>query len=655
MTPPAAHAVPAVPVPASAPTYASALTAVLPPDPQRGMTEVRLEYQDAAGRTRTERDLHLTARNERPESDAYVLELRYADPETGVTLTRGYRTTPGLTVERTGTLRNGGAQTVTLRRFDALYLDMETPVGGWIAQTTTPDYGYGHAALAPGRPLTIAAPKAGAPLDQIPALVLAPSHGGSAGIFAGVGWSAGFELEASAQDATHSRLRVGEPVVGLTLQPGETLEAPPVFLGAYQGTLDDGARALRDAAQSLRPAPRLTAPPVTWNSWFAYDRHVDEVTLRAEAREAAALGGEVFYVDHGWQRLNGDWRAHPGRFTEGSLKSLSDYVHSLGMKFGVWMAFGVADPRAPVAAEHPEWIAAPLAQGVTPPIDGARLLCLSAAREWVLAEADRVVREYGVDWLKIDQAMIGDCALSGASDGAHDASLRANAQALYDVLDELRARHPALVIENCFNGGGYLDYGMYERTDVAWLTDSAGWAGARPHALQSAFTGATRALPPSYLTLWLTEAHVRDAQPLEYWGLSTMGGAWGLSLRLTDLSAADRSDVARLIESYKHLRGYVAGGRLEYVREPAEQGWFALEYARPDGAALLAVRNGGSGDEALSLSDLDVNATYRISCEGLSCSALSLPATASGARLMDGGLTLNLAPQQGAVLYFEKA
>ena len=252
--PPAAYALPAAPAPSAAATF----TAVLPPDPQRAMNEVRLEYQDAAGRVRTERDLRLTAQTERYEAGAYVLELRYADAETGITLTRGYRVTPGepLTVERTGALRNEGALPVTLRRFDALYLDVETPVGGWVAQTTTPDYGYGHVTIAPGRPLTIAAPKAGAPLDQIPALVLGPSNGGTAGIFAGVAWSTGFELEASAQDATHSRLRVGEPVVGLTLHPGEALDAPPVFLGAYEGDLDDGAQALRDRCAQRRGSAR---------------------------------------------------------------------------------------------------------------------------------------------------------------------------------------------------------------------------------------------------------------------------------------------------------------------------------------------------------------------------------------------------------------
>ena len=629
------------------------LSAVLPPEASRALHELRLEYLDATGRLRSERDLRLASQTERYEGGARVLETRFVDPETGISLTRGYRVTDTdeVVVERTGALRNQGNAPLTLRRFDWLHLDFDAPPGGWLAQTASPDYGFAHNTVTPGRPLTIEAPGAGESLQQVPGIVLAQAGGG--GLFVGVGWSAGFILEASAPDAAHGRLRVSEAVDGLVLAPGRTLDAPPVFLGAYAGGMEDGAQALRRAVLALRPVSRMGAPPVTWNSWFAYDRQVDEATLRAEAEAAAALGVEVFYVDHGWQRMSGDWRAHPDRFTSGSLRALSDHVHALGMKFGVWMAFGITDPRAPVAAQHPDWLADPLASDVTQPIDGARLLCLALAEEWVVAEVDRVVREYGVDWLKIDQAMIGECASQGDSRGA---SLRENAQSLYHVLDRLRARHPALVIENCFNGGGYLDYGMYERTDVAWLTDSAGWYGYRPYELQAALAGATRAMPASYLTLWLTEAHVRDAAPLEYWGMSTLGGAWGLSMRLTELSAEDRREVRRLVRFYKHLRDYVTGGELAYVREPVADGWHALEYARPggNGAALLAVRNGGSGAESLKLTGLEADAMYRIRCEGWACAALDLPRAMRGQRLMRAGLSLDLKPQQGVLLYFEK-
>ncbi|HET7092924.1 MAG TPA: proton-conducting transporter membrane subunit, partial [Thermomicrobiales bacterium] len=59
---------------------------------------------------------------------------------------------------------------------------------------------------------------------------------------------------------------------------------------------------------------------------------------------SAALGVEMFYVDYGWSAAQGDWTPHPTRFPGLTLRQLADEVHKLGMRFGLWVAFGVADP-----------------------------------------------------------------------------------------------------------------------------------------------------------------------------------------------------------------------------------------------------------------------------------------------------------------------
>ena len=44
--------------------------------------------------------------------------------------------------------------------------------------------------------------------------------------------------------------------------------------------------------------------------------------------------------------------------------------------------------------------------------------------------------------------------------------------ALYRLLDELRARNPAVEIESCASGGGRVDLGILERTDRVWASDT---------------------------------------------------------------------------------------------------------------------------------------------------------------------------------------
>jgi len=75
---------------------------------------------------------------------------------------------------------------------------------------------------------------------------------------------------------------------------------------------------------------------------------IDEQTLRRNADVAASLGVQLFIVDLGWARGIGDWHADPAKFPSG-LDALSDYVHSLGMKFGLHFALAQADARLAVA------------------------------------------------------------------------------------------------------------------------------------------------------------------------------------------------------------------------------------------------------------------------------------------------------------------
>ena len=91
-----------------------------------------------------------------------------------------------------------------------------------------------------------------------------------------------------------------------------------------------------------------SSPLVTYNTWFAYGTEIDEASMRAEMDRAAALGVELFVIDAGWYAGAGTagpfdfdaglggWTADPARFPNG-LAPLSDYAHSLGMKFGIWV------------------------------------------------------------------------------------------------------------------------------------------------------------------------------------------------------------------------------------------------------------------------------------------------------------------------------
>ncbi len=98
------------------------------------------------------------------------------------------------------------------------------------------------------------------------------------------------------------------------------------------------------AAIQLKLAP---TPPMGWNSWNKFGCNVDEAMIRGQADAMAAsgmkdAGYQYIVIDDCWQVSrdeNGFIVADPKRFPSG-IKALADYVHSKGLKFGLYSDAG---------------------------------------------------------------------------------------------------------------------------------------------------------------------------------------------------------------------------------------------------------------------------------------------------------------------------
>ncbi len=89
-------------------------------------------------------------------------------------------------------------------------------------------------------------------------------------------------------------------------------------------------------------------PPMGWNSWNCFGCDINETLIRetAEAMVASgmkAVGYEYIIIDDCWQVGRDDdgyILADPQRFP-GGMKALGDYIHSLGLKFGIYSCAGI--------------------------------------------------------------------------------------------------------------------------------------------------------------------------------------------------------------------------------------------------------------------------------------------------------------------------
>jgi alpha-galactosidase len=362
--------------------------------------------------------------------------------------------------------------------------------------------------------------------------------------------------------------------------------------------------------------------------------------LRRTAQVAAGLGVEVFVLDLGWSRKIGDWRADPSKFPSG-LRALSDHVHSLGMRFGVHFALAEAMEDSPVLQEHPDW-ASTRSYGYY----DAKSLCLShePAREWLIAEAVRMIDEYGVDWIVQDgENMVKLCLKGGHTHDAGDSNYSNAVLGLNYVVAEIQRRRPSVLWENCEDGGNMMTYNMVRRYVTSINCDND-----KPLTTRRAAYGATFPFPSRY-----TDRYMENLELDTYVTRSFMygGGPWIFMNKLTEMGAPSAELAKREVALFKSLRKHLRDGRIYHLAAPGEQRYDALQSLDTTSGTSIVFITKEEGavpeDFRVRLKGLDEQTEYECSFQDLHAHW-----TMDGAALMSQGVRLNLPGNRAAdILY----
>jgi alpha-galactosidase len=107
------------------------------------------------------------------------------------------------------------------------------------------------------------------------------------------------------------------------------------------------ALCLTAPAQAQKAEGLALTPPMGWNSWNHYGCNIDEQLIRETADAIVKQGlrdaGYVYVtLDDCWQGArdaDGNIQPDPQRFASG-MKALGDYLHSRGLKFGIYSDAG---------------------------------------------------------------------------------------------------------------------------------------------------------------------------------------------------------------------------------------------------------------------------------------------------------------------------
>jgi len=170
-------------------------------------------------------------------------------------------------------------------------------------------------------------------------------------ISASTGRSEEFTITGSMMDGTLERHVVYQgKLVGdeLHLATRRRADAPLVEVIAHRAPEGEGAMPARVAPPALHRVPNNSlarTPAMGWNSWNKFKGDVDDAVIRQIADAIVSSGMK----DAGYQYINIDDTWEASRDTNGNIvpnkkfpdmKALADYVHSKGLKLGIYSSPG---------------------------------------------------------------------------------------------------------------------------------------------------------------------------------------------------------------------------------------------------------------------------------------------------------------------------
>ena len=191
---------------------------------------------------------------------------------------------------------------------------------------------------------------------------------------------------------------------------------------------------------------------------------------------AAKIGAEYYCVDAGWYADGtwwdsvGEWKPSSWRFPSG-LKSLFDKIHARGMIPGIWLEIEVMGINCPLVKDLPDsWFFMRRGKRV---IDHGRYQLdfrNPDVRKFASDTVDRLIRDYGVGYFKLDYNIEAGKGTEYGSDSCGDGLLSHN-RAYLEWLKSVKERHPNLIIENCSSGSRRMDYAQLSVCHLQSVSD----------------------------------------------------------------------------------------------------------------------------------------------------------------------------------------
>lgn len=350
------------------------------------------------------------------------------------------------------------------------------------------------------------------------------------------------------------------------LKADEAFVTPTVYCGYSMNGFGEMSRQMnRFAVNNVLPKQfNDKILPVLYNSWEATEFDVNCEHQTALAKLAAQMGVELFVMDDGWFGARnhdraglGDWFVNKDKFPNG-LDELIKNVNDSGMDFGLWFEPEMVNPDSDLYRAHPEWA---YHYDTREAHTLRHQLVLNMTREdvqeYIFNCIDEMLTNHNIKYIKWD--MNRPLSETGAENLPCPQELwYRHTEAVYNIVDRLKNKHPDVAIESCSSGGGRSDLGALHHFDQVWTSDNTDSIDRM--TMQKWFTYLK---PTKAMRAWVTDINwYNSPMSLDFRFNIAMQGSLGVGGNLTKYSKEDLEIGKKNVTLYKEIRHLVQFGDL---------------------------------------------------------------------------------------------
>lgn len=441
-----------------------------------------------------------------------------------------------------------------------------------------------------------------------------------------------------------------------TLEAGESFATPEAVIAYSAHGLGEMSRTFHDAWREHLINRRYVkaSRPLLINNWEATYFQFDNERLMKIVDAVADTGIDTFVLDDGWfgKRDNdksglGDWTVNRQKLV-GGLDTIIRYVHSKGMKFGLWFEPEMISEDSDLYRAHPDYaIAAPNRI----PCRSRNQLMLDLTRkdvrDTIVESVNRILHEYAIEYVKWDYNRNVTESFSFGRDARRQAEFAHRyALGLYDLCDRIVAANPNVFFEGCAGGGARFDPAMLHYFPQIWTSDDTD-AEERTHIQY----GTSLVYPLSAMSCHISICPNHQTHRTTSFGTRAAIahlGATGYELDTSSFTDEDRDMVRQQTAEYKKCEHLILEGDLYRIENPMQSNYFAWSVVAKDqsSAILLAYRrlNQPNGEsKRIRMAGLDPHKRYFVP---------ELDLTLSGATLMNVGIAQKFKGEDFSVLKY---